>query len=216
MPVPVPVPGAGIGERDLKVLLAEAGLPVPTGRLATDGADAAAAVTEVGGRAVLKAVVPGLTHKSEAGGVALDVTPEDAAQVYDRLAALGGEVLVEELVGGGVEALVGVAASPLGPVLTVGVGGVLTELLDDVALRLLPVGRADVEQLVDETRLGTLLSGTRGAEPSDRDAFVDLVLDVAALVETWPAGFELDLNPVSVAGHGVRILDAAYVAPEGS
>ncbi len=66
---------------------------------------------------------------------------------------------------GGVEALVGLAPSPLGMVLTVGVGGVLTEVLHDVALRVLPVGRDDVEAMVDETRLGALLAGVRGAAP---------------------------------------------------
>jgi hypothetical protein len=124
-------------------------------------------------------------------------------------------VLVEEMVGGGVEALVGVAASPLGPVLTVGPGGVLTELLDDVALRLLPVDRAQVHEVLDETRLGRLLAGVRGDPGADRQALVETVLAVADLVADWPTGFELDLNPVTVlpAGEGVRILDAAYVAP---
>jgi acyl-CoA synthetase (NDP forming) len=202
-------------EEGLKRLLRAAGLPVPAGRLAQSREDAVAAVREAGGRAALKAVVPGLAHKTEAGGVVLDVGTESAAATYDRLAGLGGGVLVEEMVGGGVEALVGVAASPLGPVLTVGPGGVLTELLDDVALRLLPVDRAQVHEVLDETRLGRLLAGVRGDPGADRQALVDTVLAVADLVADWPTGFELDLNPVTVlpAGEGVRILDAAYVAP---
>jgi acyl-CoA synthetase (NDP forming) len=95
------------------------------------------------------------------------------------------------------------------------VGGVLTEVLHDVALRVLPVDRDDVEAMVDETRLGALLSGVRGAAPADREALVAVVLRVCDLVEGWPAGFELDLNPVTVleSGRGVRVLDAAYVAP---
>ena len=101
------------------------------------------------------------------------VTAEKAAQTYDRLAALGGEVLVEELVDGGVEVLVGVAPSPLGPVLTVGPGGVLTELLDDVALRVLPVGPDEVDAMLDETRLGRLLAGVRGRPPADRSSLPD-------------------------------------------
>jgi hypothetical protein len=114
---------------------------------------------------------------------------------------------------GGVEALVGFTTSPLGTVLTVGVGGVLTEVIGDVALRVLPVGRGDVEAMVDETRLGRLLGGLRGAPPADREAFVDCVVRLADLVRGWPAGFELDLNPVAVLPAGVRVLDAAYVAP---
>jgi acyl-CoA synthetase (NDP forming) len=209
-------PHPGIGEAALKVLLGGAGLPVPRGRLASDRDDAAAAVAELGGRAVLKAVVPGLTHKTEAGGVVLDMTPGQAAEVFDRLAVLGGDVLVEESVTGGVEALVGVTASPLGPVLTVGPGGVLTELMDDVALRLLPVDAEEVESMLDETRLGALLAGMRGAAPADRAGLADTVLAVARLVASWPAGFELDLNPVAVLPDGVRILDATYVAPAGT
>jgi acyl-CoA synthetase (NDP forming) len=210
------VPPAGADERTLKELLARAGLPVPAGRLATSAADARDAVAEVGGRAVLKAVVPGLVHKSEAGGVLVGVTTDDAADAFGRLDALGGDVLVEEQVAGGVEVLVGVAPSPLGRVLTLGVGGVLTELVDDVALRVLPVEERDVEEMIDETRLAGLLSGLRGAAPADRPALVRAVLAVAAVAEGWPAGAALDLNPVTVlpAGSGVRILDAAYVAPE--
>lgn len=199
------------GEVDLKALLAAAGLPVPAGRVADDRADAVRAVSEMGGRAVLKAVVAGLVHKTEAGAVVLDVTAEQAADTFDRLSALGGEVLVEEQVPAGVEALVGVTGSPLGPVLTVGPGGVLTELLDDVALRLLPVIRAEVEQMLDDTRLGRLLGGVRGAPAADRAALVETVLGVSELAGSW--GGELDLNPVTVlpVGQGVRILDAAYV-----
>lgn len=213
---PVAAPPTGASEHELKALFARAGLPVPGGRIATDREDATRAVAEVGGLAVLKAVVPGMTHKTEAGGVALRVRPDDAAATFDRLAALGGEVLVEEMVSGGVEALLGVAGSPLGPVLTLGPGGVLTELLDDVAVRLLPVDREEVESMVDQTRLGPLLAGIRGAGPADREALVDTALALAGAVAEWPAGFELDLNPVAVLdeGRGVRVLDAAYVAPE--
>ncbi len=215
-PAALPAPAPGAGEQELKALLAEAGLAVPVGRVVDDVGQARAVVEQVGGLAVLKAVVPGLVHKTEAGGVCLNITVDTAAETFARLAALGGQVLVEEMVGSGVEALVGIAPSPLGPVLTVGPGGVLTELLDDVALRLLPVTRSDVEQMLDETRLARLLAGVRGSAPADRSALVDTILRVADVVSTWPAGFELDLNPVTVLqqGQGVRILDAAYIASE--
>lgn len=204
-------------ENALKQALACAGLPVPVGRLVTDRDDAPAAVEQAGGRAVLKAVVPGLLHKSDAGGVVLDVTAARAAEVYDRLAALRGpdgstgQVLVEELVPEGVEVLVGSADTPLGRILTVGVGGVLTEVVADVALRMLPLDRDDVEEMVDGTRLALLLRGVRGRPPADREALVDTVLALADLAATLPPGAELDLNPITVLaeGDGVRILDAA-------
>lgn len=214
-PATHPVPRAGAGEQEMKALLSAAGLPVPAGRVAASAADAAAAVADVGGRAVFKAVVPGLLHKSEAGGVIVGVTAEEAGPAWEKVASLGGEVLVEEMVPGGVEALVGLAPSPLGMVLTVGVGGVLTEVLHDVALRVLPVGRDDVEAMVDETRLGALLAGVRGAAPADREALVEAVLRVCEVTHAWPPGFELDLNPVTAlaVGNGVRVLDVAYIAP---
>lgn len=214
-PATHPVPRAGAGEQEMKALLSAAGLPVPAGRVAASAADAAAAVADVGGRAVFKAVVPGLLHKSDAGGVIVGVTAEEAGPAWEKVASLGGEVLVEEMVPGGVEALVGLAPSPLGMVLTVGVGGVLTEVLHDVALRVLPVGRDDVEAMVDETRLGALLAGVRGATPADREALVEAVLQVCEVTHAWPQGFELDLNPVTAlaVGNGVRVLDAAYIAP---
>lgn len=207
-------------ETTVKAALAAAGIPVPAGRVVDGPAEAAAAVRDVGGRAVLKAVVPGVLHKTDVGGVALGVSKADAGATYERLAALGGEVLVEEMVSGGVEALVGVTPSPLGPVLTVGVGGTLAEIIDDVALRLVP-GFIDVDwydevaAMLDETRLGTLLDGVRGAVQYDRDALVDAVVALTRATHAWPAGFELDLNPVAVlpVGRGVRVLDAAYVPP---
>ncbi|GGM98589.1 hypothetical protein GCM10009721_26880 [Terrabacter tumescens] len=208
-------PRRGASEQEVKDLLAAAAIPVPAGRFVDGPEDAARVVEECGGAAVFKAVVPGLVHKSDAGGVVVGVTADRAGTAYDQVAGLGGRVWAEELVSGGVEALVGCAPSPLGPVLTVGVGGVLTELFNDVALRLLPVTADEVEQMVDETRLGTLLAGVRGAPRADRAALVEVVCRLAELVASWPTGFELDLNPVTVLaeGRGVRVLDAAYVAP---
>lgn len=199
-------------EGAVKAWLARHGLPSPAGRLLT-AADEAVAMAARHGQIVLKAVVPGLVHKSDAGGVLLGVTPEGAPAAYAQVAALGGEVWAEEQVVGGIEALVGVAPSPLGPVVTVGVGGVLAEVMDDVALRIAPLSRADVEQMIDETRLGPLLSGVRGAPRCDRAALVEAVLTLCTLAVGIPEPFELDLNPIAVLpqGRGVRVLDAAYV-----
>jgi acyl-CoA synthetase (NDP forming) len=116
-----------------------------------------------------------------------------------------------------VEILVGVAPSPLGPALTIGAGGVLTEALEDVAVRLLPLTDDDVRDMLTEIRVARLLGGFRGAPPADIDALVDLVLRVADLVTGWPEGASLDLNPVSVGPTGAVVLDAAFTldGPEG-
>jgi acetate---CoA ligase (ADP-forming) len=83
-----------------------------------------------------------------------------------------------------------------------------------VALRLLPVDRSDIEEMINETRLAVLLSGVRGGPAADRQGLVEMVLTLSKAVARWPVGFELDLNPVAVRSDGVCILDAAYVAPE--
>lgn len=206
----VPAPETG-SETDVKAALAAAGVRVPVGRIVVREADLFDAVRACRGRAVFKAVVPGLAHKTEAGGVLLGVDAAGAPEAYQRLMSLPGAlgVLVEEQVDGGVEVLVGVAASPLGPVLTIGVGGVLTELIDDAAVRLLPVTRDDVHAMIAETRVARLLAGLRGAPPGDVDAFVDLVLRVVDVTGGWPG--DLDLNPVVVRADDAVVLDAAWL-----
>jgi len=157
---------------------------------------------------VLKAVVPGLLHKSDAGGVVVDVGPDRADAAFDQCAALGGEVLVERFVPGGVEVLVGVTPSPMGRVLTVGVGGVLTEVVSEVAVTLLPATSQDIDDLLDRTRLGRLLAGVRGAAPADRAALVETIGALVDAVSTWPQDMEIELNPVTVLKSGCWILDA--------
>jgi hypothetical protein len=155
-------------------------------------------------------------HKSDAGGVSLDISEDSAPEVFDRLIAIanGGEasVLVERFVPKGIEVLVGITPSPLGRVLTIGVGGVLTEVINDTALRLLPVSSEDVNAMIDETRLVKLFAGVRGAKAADRAAFVELVLRITDATAGWDEGFELDINPVTVLSNGAWVLDSAYVA----
>ena len=211
---PLATPTAGANEIELKSALASAGLPIPESLLATTLDEALAGVARVGGRAVFKAVVPGLLHKSDAGGVLLDIGADSAEDAFHQLKRLGGDVLVERFVPKGVEALVGITGSTLGRVLTVGVGGVLTEIISDVALALLPVSTDDVNAMIDQTRLAKLFAGARGAPAADREAFVRLVLRLTDATSDWPAMSELDLNPVTVLSDGAWILDAAYVAPD--
>jgi len=196
-------------EPELKELLAAAGLPVPGGRVVADAADALAAIDKIDGPAAFKAVVPGLIHKTEAGGVALGVTVENAPAVFERLAALGGRVYVEEMITGGAEILVGVAPTPLGQVITVASGGTLTEVIDDAVFRLLPIDRADAVDMLAELRGAAVLYGARGSTPLDADGLVDLLVAVGQLAADLPPTADLDLNPVMVLPHRVVILDVA-------
>ncbi len=210
---PIPTPTAT--EVELKELWKSVGVPVPLSVVVEDEATAVAAIEIVGGRAVMKAVIPGLLHKSESGGVALDITATNAAETYQRLAQLAGKgttnpVLVETFVPKGVEALVGVTSSPLGKVLTVGIGGILTEIISDVAVRLLPVNAQIIQEMIDETRLAPLFAGARGSAPVDVPAFIATVLRIAEVVEGWPDPMELDINPLTVLPTGAWVLDSAY------
>lgn len=206
--VGVPVPEPSATEDQVKARLAEAGLPIPSSRLVVDPSDASEAVIAMGGRGVFKAVVPGLLHKSDAGGVIVDVAPDAATDAFERCAALGGEVLVEQFIPGGVEVLVGITPSPMGRVLTVGVGGVLTEVVADVAVTLLPATESDIDALLDKTRVGTLLSGVRGSPPADRKALVRTIARLIDAIDGWPLDVEIELNPITVLTDGCWILDA--------
>ncbi|MEV6526019.1 acetate--CoA ligase family protein [Longispora sp. NPDC051575] len=188
-------------EWQLKAALAEAGVPVPRGHFLDSPADFDFE------RAVLKAVAPGLVHKTEAGGVILNVTQESVAEAYRKIAKIG-RVWAEEQVDGGVEILVGIAPSPLGRVLTIGAGGTLAELLDDVAIRLLP---ADPASLLAELKIRKLLDGYRGKPPLDTPALLDVVRRLVRLTAHWPGDVAVELNPVLVREHGAVVLDAVAV-----
>jgi hypothetical protein len=132
------------------------------------------------------------------------------------LKQLGGDVRFEEMVTGHIEVLVGVASTPLGPVISVGSGGIHAEAMQDVTVRLIPIERHEAEAMIAETAVGRLLNDTRGKPAGDVASLVELIATVSQLVDGWPAGFELDLNPIAVFPTGVRVLDAAYVEPRNA
>ena len=166
-----------------------------------------------------KAIAPGLLHKSDVGGVVRGLDSPHAveravAALGERMRAIGTRldaVLLQREVEGDIEALVGVTTDPtFGPLVVCGLGGVLVELLRDVAFHLTPVTEVDAREMLDRLRARKLLDGYRGMPPADRDALVDVILRVSALVEIVPEVQELDLNPVKVLppGHGAVVVDA--------
>ncbi|WP_131735491.1 acetate--CoA ligase family protein [Actinomadura roseirufa] len=201
------------------------GLPLPRRVLAESAADAAAAAASAGFPVVLKTASPKVVHKSDVGGVAVGLTtPSQVIEAYEAVTSsvarhLGEPaplVVVEEMVGGGVEAFVGCVHDPVfGQMLALGAGGTLVELQPDPALSMLPVSPRDVTRMVDGTPLARLFAGYRGSPPADAGAFADLVLRVARMAaDLREAGVEIDLNPVAVLpeGRGVRVLDLRIVA----
>jgi acetyl coenzyme A synthetase (ADP forming)-like protein len=205
---------------EIAALLAIIGVRVAEYRTTgPDAASASAAAQELGYPVVLKAVAPGLLHKTDAGGVALDLADASAVTaaaeaMRDRFTARGAAIegfLVQRQIPRGVEALVGVATDPsLGPLLVAGIGGVAVELYKDVAFRVTPVTDVDASEMLDQLRGRQLFDGFRGAPPADRDALLDVLRRVSALVELVPELVDLDINPVVVLerGAGAVAVDA--------
>lgn len=192
------------------------GLPVPAQRIAATPDDAAQAAAEIGGSVALKAIAPGLVHKTDAGAVRLGLDAarvgEEARAMADRLRGAGHppeQFLVQAMAGEGTEMLVGVVHDRhFGPVVACGAGGTLTEILQDVEVRLTPIGDRDAREMIDGLRIRPLLSGYRGQPPGDITALVDVITRTSALIEDLPQIEELDLNPVIVHEEGVSIPDA--------
>lgn len=209
--------GGWLALDDIAALLALVDVALAPHRTVASPEAARAAAVELGGCVALKAVAPGLLHKSDAGGVILGLTDPDAvlaaAQRMQAQLATHGVVLerfiVQRQLPAGVEALVGVTQDPsLGPLLVAGIGGTAVELYKDVAFCVTPVSDRDAAALLDRLRGKALLDGFRGAAPVDRAALLEVLLRISALVELVPELTELDLNPVIVAAHGATAVDA--------
>ncbi len=207
-----------VDEHDTSLLLRAAGIRVAAGET-VPCEQAVEAAERLGYPLVVKAQLPGLLHKTEVGGVVMNLfAPEQVeaavAEMRAQLAEHGWaleRVLVQRQIVGGHEAMVGVVTDPtFGPLVVCGLGGVLVELLRDVCFRLTPVTDLDAREMIESLRTAPLLSGYRGMPAGDKDAFAELIQRVSALVELVPELRELDLNPVKVLppGEGVVVVDA--------
>lgn len=236
-PVPAPVPGrraqaldllARCGDRKVlteaesKALLTLYDIPSTRERLVRTADEAVAAAADIGYPVAAKICSPRFPHKTEVGGVKLALRDEAAvrAACADLLAILGkvGEaegVLVQEMVGGGVEALAGMSRdAQFGPVLTVGSGGILVELIKDVRLLVPPVTAAEVLAELEELKLHKLLNGFRGRPKADSAALARAMAGLSDLaIELGDQIAEIDINPLMIMpdGQGVRVADALVI-----
>ena len=201
-------------------LLDGAGIPVVPARLVASADDAAKAAAEFGDPVCVKVVSPQILHKTDIGGVRLDVPPDEQA-VRDAFEAVTSAakrvdgasvegVLVSPMRKGGTELLVGVVRDPhWGPMLAVAIGGVLVEVLKDSALAPLPVTPGQARALLDKLRGEAVLDGVRGAAPADRDALAAVIARVGDLALALGDDLEsLEINPLRVDGAAVEALDA--------
>jgi acetyltransferase len=207
-------------EPDARDLIALYGVPVPAWRVTATPPQTAAAVGELGAPVALKAVSAEIVHKSDAGLVLLDIDGADAAaraheELVERARRVAREpirVLVTPMIHGGIETVVGAFRDvQFGPVVMVGLGGVLVEALDDVVFRLAPVDAGEARAMFGELRARRLFDGVRGRGPADMDALCNLVVAVSVLIADRPEIAELDLNPVFALSTGAAVADARVV-----
>jgi acetyl coenzyme A synthetase (ADP forming)-like protein len=191
---------------EVRRLLEAYGLPVVAERVANTLEETLAVAAELGYPVVVKTAAAGV-HKTEQGGVALDL--RDPGAVSEAATRIGLPVLVQPFVRGGAEMLVGAFQDPVfGPLVALGPGGTMAELIGDAGFRLAPLTDTDADELVQSGKAGLLVRGFRGAPPADSRALADVVLRVARLADDLPEVAELDLNPVIARPDGCVVVDA--------
>lgn len=222
-------PARTLTERESKEILGHFGIDVTREWLTTSEDEAVARARQIGFPVVVKIESPDLPHKSDAGGVIVNVKDEDGvrrafqqvtvnAKRYAPIARIEG-VLVQEMVTGGIEVLLGVSRDPtFGQTIVFGLGGIFVEVLDDVALRILPIELPDAEAMINEIKGKRVLQGVRGQKPRDITALAETIRRVADLAYNLRDRLlEMDINPLMVfeEGKGVKALDALLVINEG-
>jgi len=225
--------GRDLLEFEAKGLLAEHGIAVPEEWLVRREDELAGIAQRTQGKPLaMKVVSKDILHKSDAGGVKLNLVGEaplrdtfqaiqSNAQAYDPNAQIEG-VLVTPMAEKGVEVIIGMLRDPIfGPVLMFGLGGIFVEVLEDVAFRSLPLTLHDAQSMVDQLKAQKVLAGVRGAAGVDKQALVSLLMQVSQLVEAYPEISELDLNPVIAypKGHSAAnyaIVDARIIVERQS
>ena len=219
-------PSGSLDEAQAKQLFARFGVPCVRETIVDTPAEAERSARELGPKVVLKILSGEITHKSDVGGVAVNLTPE---QVGARLSAMAAEVesksgvrpkrfLVQEMVAGGIELILGMHRDPLGTAILLGMGGVTAELFKDTTMRLLPrqggLSRDDALDMARELKTWPLLDGFRGRPKADTEALVTTIVAFSQMVaQLGDRLVEAEINPVFVlpTGQGVRAADGVVV-----
>jgi acetyltransferase len=208
-----------LAEDEALALLAAYGIPVAKGELARSPEEAVAHASRMGYPVVLKIVAPAIVHKTEVGGVRVNLSGADELRrAYDQIiagavtahpAAEITGVLVQPMVTNGRELIVGMTRDPtFGPLIMFGLGGILVEVLRDVSFRIAPFGRDEAQRMMREIRGARLLDAVRGMAPADRGAIEDVLLRISRLVGDFPDIAELDVNPLMAMPEGAVAADA--------
>jgi acetyltransferase len=208
------------GDTEAREILEAYGIPLPRSALARTADEAVAMAEAIGYPVVMKIASPDILHKTDIGGVKLNLTSAgDVRDAFDLIiyrvtrympdATIWG-CQVQQMVKGGREVIIGMNRDPqFGPLLMFGLGGVYVEALKDVTFRVAPIDRRQAREMLSEIRAYKLLRGVRGEKPADMEAIADILVRIAQLVSHFPEIVELDINPLLVfeAGKGVLGLD---------
>jgi len=197
------------------------GIPVASYGLARSLDEALTIAKKIGFPSVAKVVSPDISHKSDVGGVILNLKDEeDIAKAYEKImnevpkrvpnARIYG-VLIQKMASPGIEVIVGGTRDPtFGPVVMFGLGGIFVEILKDVSFRIAPVTRYDAISMIEEIKASKILDGYRGMPPRDKDALVDIIIKLSKLMEEVEEITDVDLNPIMSfeKGKGAKVADA--------
>ena len=209
-------------ETEAKTICTEYGIPVTQFKLAKTVEEATETAEQFGYPVVLKIVSPDIIHKSDAGGVIINLKSKAEVQVayekilanakkYKATAKIAG-VLVQEMAPQSTEVIVGAIKDPqFGQTLMFGLGGVFVEILKDVTFRIAPITHEDAEEMVTGIKAYPLLKGYRNTPPTDIDAIISTLLNTSRLIMENPQIKELDLNPVLAYEKGAKTVDARII-----
>lgn len=214
-------------ETESKQILQDLGIATTMGRLATSEDEAVQAASSLGFPVVLKISSPDVPHKSDIGGVQLHLQDAEAVRrAYQTIiqnaadkaptASIEG-VAVQPMARPGVEIIIGMSKdATFGPVLMFGLGGVLVEILKDVAFRIVPLSRRDAKEMIHDIKGFPMLEGYRGAPPANLEALTRILLTLSDFVDHTPAIKEIDLNPVYAYDDGALAVDARMILEAAS
>jgi len=209
-------------ETEAKAICSQYGISVPKFQLATNEKEAGKIAQETGYPIVMKIVSPDIIHKSDAGGVKVNLKSKAEvveaykiivanAKKYNSKADIRG-VLVQEMAPNGIEVIIGAIKDPqFGQTVMFGLGGIFVEILKDVNFRVAPITLDDAKEMITDLKAYPLLKGFRGQPPADTDAIAKILVNVSKLVMEHPEIKELDLNPVMAYAKGVATVDARII-----
>ena len=193
------------------------GIPVADYQVVYRKEDLKKAMGQIEGPVALKIISPKISHKSDVGGVLLDIRGlSEAEAAYEKIQRLtNGDplgVLVQKMVSRGKEVILGAKRDPsFGPVVLFGLGGIYVEVFKETSLRVAPINRSEAEEMISELKTSSILKGVRGERPADRDALVENLLRLSQLMMDFPEIEGMDINPVKALEQGALAVDARIV-----